>query len=89
MLGLATYLIEICTNNEVAIMEIYDLEKSFNGVSILETDCMGECELCLNKPYAFSNGTLRVGSSVPDLISLLKDDVVNFCNQFSTETRTK
>ncbi|MCL6453275.1 MAG: YuzB family protein [Alicyclobacillus sp.] len=65
-------LIEVCDANPAAQQALYALEEVFPGLSVLETSCLSECELCARRPYVFVDGTRLDAPSVDALIELVK-----------------
>jgi len=77
-------LIEYCDANEANHPLINKLEER-NGVSVLETQCMSECELCACEPYVFFNGELLSAESLVELVQLIEQRLVESYDENSTQ----
>lgn len=71
-MSLRYVIIEVCDANPAAGSLLYTLESDFPGVSILETACMSECDLCARFPYVFIDGELIHAATVEELVEGLR-----------------
>lgn len=70
---MALVLIEVCEANRASTNELFALEDAYPGVSVMETSCGSECELCATAPYVFLNGQIISRDSVEELLQTMKD----------------
>lgn len=65
-------LVEVCDANAACTPELFSLEEELPGLSVLETSCLSECELCACRPYVIFDGTIITEARVPDLLQALR-----------------
>lgn len=70
-------MVEVCDANPAACKELFDLEEAYPGLSVLETSCMSECELCAARPYVFVNGARMDAPTVDALLQAVRKALDN------------
>ncbi|GGI95443.1 hypothetical protein GCM10010885_01310 [Alicyclobacillus cellulosilyticus] len=68
-------LIEVCDANPACTSALFALEHTLPGVTVLETSCMSQCDLCATRPYVFVNGELVTADTVEALIQRVRQRV--------------
>lgn len=82
MLQNNTVLIEVCDANRACIPELFELEREFPYLSILEIPCMSQCELCQTRAFVFLNSNLvDADGNVAQLLECLRYQVIHECAQ--------
>lgn len=74
-MALSLVFVEVCDANLACREELFELENENPSVSVMETECMSQCELCALHPYVFINGDLLYTDSPDSLIQQAKDKV--------------
>lgn len=77
--------IEVCDANPACTDDLFQLEEEFPGLSVLETSCMSECELCATYSYVFLNGGLLFADSVPELLAIIRQKIKETLDFYETE----
>lgn len=67
-----TVIIEVCSSNLACQPSLMSLEEEFADVSVLENDCMSECELCEAFAYVFLNGDKLTAATPTQLMDELR-----------------
>jgi len=75
-------LVEVCDANQACRPELFSLESQFSSVDIMETDCMSQCDLCAERPYAFVNGELLESEHPDTLIEKIKFRIRGILDDF-------
>ncbi|MCL6631281.1 MAG: YuzB family protein [Alicyclobacillus herbarius] len=78
-------LIEVCDANPACVPELFQLEEAFPGVSVLETSCLSECDLCAERPYVFFNAEIVSAMDVPTLLEEVKTRIQEHLELYNTE----
>lgn len=65
-------LIEVCEANRASSPELLALAARYPGVSVLENDCMSECDLCSQACYVFLDGAILHASTLPSLLHCIE-----------------
>lgn len=65
-------LVEVCDANPACVPELFQFEQQLPGVSVLETSCLSECDLCEQSPYVLVDGQVQEATDMPSLLTLLK-----------------
>ncbi|KFZ39681.1 MULTISPECIES: DUF1450 domain-containing protein [Thermoactinomyces] len=69
-------LVEFCINNltdEVLAVK-NELEKD-PGIDVLEYDCLGNCGICAQGPYALVNGEIVTADSGKELLKKIYEEI--------------
>lgn len=66
------FLVEVCSSNRACVPRIFELETEFPHISVVEIDCMSECEQCILTPYVFLNGEMVTDTDVESLLIQLE-----------------
>lgn len=72
----AQHLIEYCSSNSIALLDLLGLEQRYAGLTVFEQECMSECTLCNEVAYAFYNGQLLSDDDPYTLLKLLESRIV-------------
>jgi uncharacterized protein YuzB (UPF0349 family) len=78
-------LIEVCDANPACVSDLFNLEQDYPGVSVLETSCLSECELCAERPYVFVNGEIVTAVDVPSLLAAVKERIDEMMRLYDSE----
>ncbi|MCL6625029.1 DUF1450 domain-containing protein [Alicyclobacillus shizuokensis] len=78
-------LIEVCDANPACVSDLFELETEYPAVSVLETPCLSECELCALQPYVFVNGDIVAGDDVPSLLTQVRASTEEAIRLYNTE----
>ncbi|MCL6547866.1 MAG: YuzB family protein [Alicyclobacillus sp.] len=73
--SMSLVLVEVCDANPADVPELYELEQTHRGVSVVEMSCMSQCELCARQPYVLVNGEVVQASDTGSLIRLVRERV--------------
>ncbi|RIV17336.1 DUF1450 domain-containing protein [Alicyclobacillaceae bacterium I2511] len=71
-------LIEVCDANQACIPELFELEQQFSNLSILETPCMSECEMCQQSAYVLLEGSLINAANVVHLLEDIRCQIAYY-----------
>lgn len=66
-------LIEVCDANAACTSDLFNLEEEIPGLSVLETGCLSECELCACQPYVMLDGAVLTEPHLSDLLNTLRE----------------
>lgn len=72
-MALSVVLVEVCDANAASRPELFELESEYPLMSVMENECMSECELCARHPYVFLNGELLYTDNADELILQIKE----------------
>jgi uncharacterized protein YuzB (UPF0349 family) len=64
--------IEVCDANPACAEALFELESDYPFVSVLETACMSQCDLCARRAYVFLNNEIVDSETVPQLLDMLR-----------------
>lgn len=79
-------MIEVCDANPACVPELFELENEFPGVSVLETSCMSECDVCATSSYVFIDGKLLSADDTNTLLSQLRHRIRESLLNYETDT---
>lgn len=65
-------IVEVCESNPAASLNLEILEDEYAGTSVLRNNCLGECELCGQKPYVMVNGDIVAEEELASLMSRIR-----------------
>ncbi|WP_067933674.1 DUF1450 domain-containing protein [Alicyclobacillus kakegawensis] len=78
-------LIEVCDANPACVPDLFALETEYPAVSVLETSCLSECELCALQAYVFVNGDIVTADDVPSLLARVRASAEEAIRLYDTE----
>jgi uncharacterized protein YuzB (UPF0349 family) len=79
-------ILEVCDANKMSQPELFDLEETFPGVSVLENSCMNQCELCARQPYVFVNDQIVSDPESTNLLEKIKKEISRILENYKIDT---
>ncbi|SDX21157.1 Uncharacterized protein YuzB, UPF0349 family [Marininema mesophilum] len=72
-------MVEFCINNLTEDVEKLRVElEQDHELDVLETSCLGHCELCATSPYAMVNGEIVTGETAEELGRNIRKEIENY-----------
>jgi uncharacterized protein YuzB (UPF0349 family) len=71
-MGWGLTVIEVCDANPACTESLFALEQEYPFVSVLETACMSQCDLCARRAYVFMDNEIVEAPDVPALLEMLR-----------------
>lgn len=75
-------IVEVCESNLMSAYDLEQLEIIYPGVSVLRSECLSQCELCRQNPFALVNGALVFAETGDECYLLLQTHIEQEINAF-------
>ncbi|MDQ0189800.1 DUF1450 domain-containing protein [Alicyclobacillus cycloheptanicus] len=75
--ALGIVIVEVCTGNAFAALDLEELEAEFPEVAVLQDECLNHCGLCRVRPFALVNGQRIFAKDGTECLRLVKERVVH------------
>lgn len=69
-------MVEICLSRLTPdVMEVKEELEQDPEIEVMESPCLGNCELCAQTPYVMVNGEIVTGENKQDLLANIRSEI--------------